>query len=79
VVGGIEPERVGTLTFCEIDYILQRRKADKEHDISQTRVIWAALTGKRPTDLIRLSTDPKPVEWTVDKANDLIKRFKWQT
>lgn len=76
--GGIEPERIGTLTFREIDLIMQRRKSDREHDWAQTRVIWGALAHKKPTDLIRLSTDPEPIDWSVEKANDVIKRFGWQ-
>ena len=77
VEGGIEPERVGDLTFREIDYIFQARRSRMDHDWSQTRLIVAALTGKNPKRIVRLSSEAlEPIEWTPELAQKVLKHFK---
>ena len=73
--GGIEPERIGFLTFREVDWIMQREKAEKIHDWQQTRLIVAALTGQKPEKILPLPGDPKPKKWTHKEAINVLKSY----
>jgi hypothetical protein len=78
VMGGIAPERVGQLTFREIELILRGNRLHHERSWERTRLIVGALTGKNPKKIIRLPLidgEIEKIEWTPEKANEVIKRF----
>ena len=76
VMSGIEPERVGGLTFREIDFIVQAHRSRLDHDWEQTRLVVAALTGKRPQSIVRLSHEkPEKIDWTPELADEVLKHF----
>lgn len=78
--GGIEPSELGDLTFREVDLKLQRQKWLVENDWEQTRLIVAALTHKRPKEIVRLSRDQSNrKEWTDEEARNVLKSYgEWQ-
>lgn len=68
---------MGDLTFREIDFLMEAHRSRMDHDWSQTRLIVAALTGKRPDQIVKLSSErTEKKDWTPEEAQELIKR--WQ-
>ena len=66
---------VRDLTFREVDYIIERQIKLHEDSLEQTRLLLAGLIKKKPTDIFKLSRDPKPKKWTQEEAIATIKRF----
>jgi hypothetical protein len=78
VMSGIAPDAVGGMTFREIEWVIRSNRLKHEREWEQTRLIVAALTGKKPKQLIRLPLidgEVEKIEWTPELANEVLKHF----
>jgi hypothetical protein len=48
----------------------------QEREWERTRLIVAALTGKSPIEIIRLSCDPDPIDWDDSESQDYLNNAK---
>ena len=76
--GGVDPERLGWLTFREVDLYLQRQRWLIENDWERDRLIVAALLHKKPTEIVKLSRDGQGSKkvWTQEEALRVLDKYK---
>ena len=61
---GLTPRLFYSLSVNEYFWMARGYWLRQEREWERARLIISALTGKSPIDIIRLSSDPEPMDWS---------------